>query len=227
MEFLSNSKKVLMVSQEMTPSEVALKLARMVRNQPLDSPQFLRSMSDEELESVKQDIRRIAKHLFTTDSFGTLEVDKIDKAIHQLTAEGLKPELVVIDHLLAICSSLEANTIVDTCKQIKELARNHQVCIVLLSHVRKLQGERGKAPRPKLADAYGGQGLQMYADCVFGVSSDKVKKQTYIETVKLERLGGKYADVVFSFEDYCLCEAESATYYGQDDEIEEEESDPF
>lgn len=228
MEFLSASKRVLMVSQEMTPPEVALKLARMVRNQPLDNPQFLKSLSDEERASIADTVRRIAKNLYTTDGFGRLEVEKIDKTLHLLTSENLKPELVVIDHLLAICDTLEANTIVNTCRDIKELARNHQVCIVLLSHVRKLQSERGKPSRPKLVDAYGGQGLQINADCVAGVSSDKATRKTFVETVKVERLGGIYADVTFTYEDYCLCEDERRNYDEETtDEEEERDDEPF
>lgn len=228
MEFLSSSKRVLMVSQEMTPPEVALKLARMVRNQPLDNPRFLKGLTEEERAEIANDVRRIAKNLFTTEGFGSLEVAKIDKTLHLLTAENLKPELVVIDHLLAICDTLEANTIVNTCKDIKELARNHQVCIILLSHVRKLTPGRGKVTRPKLSDAYGAQGLQINADCVLGVSSDKDTRETYVDTVKLERLGGSKADVTFKYQDYCLFEEDARNYDEETtDEEEEHDDEPF
>jgi len=209
MEHLDQQKNVFVVSQEMMPSEVALKLARMIRNQPLDSPRFLQTLSDEDIASVKATVRKLTKLMNATDGFGVMEVDLIDKHLHKLTSVGQKPDLVIIDHLLAICRSSEANSIMEVCRDLKELARNHQTCIVLLSHVRKSPPGKSKTIyRPQLDDLYGSSGLAMYADCILAVASDKAKQETYIETIKVERLGGQYTDVSFKYQDYILTELE-------------------
>lgn len=223
MEHLQQQKKTFVVSQEMMPAEVALKLARMIRNQPLDNPRFLQTLTLAEIVNVKECVRKLTRLMNATDGFGVMEVERIDQHLHKLTAAGNKPELVVVDHLLAICQNTEANSIMDVCRDLKELARNHQTCIVLLSHVRKAQNGKSKTIyRPQLDDIYGSSGLAMYADSILAVASDKSKCETYIETIKVERLGGAYRDVSFSYKDYCLCELDNS---GHTDYAEEEEYD--
>lgn len=226
MEALQQKFKVFVISQEMSPAEYALKLVRMVRHEPLDNPMFLRQLKPETIAEIADQVRRIAKLLNMTDSFGVMEVDKIDQHLHKLTSLGLKPDIVIVDHLLAICKGVEANNIMDVCRDLKELARNHDTCIVLLSHVRKRQVNGKTIYRPQLDDVYGSSGLQMYADVLIAIASDRYKRETYLETVKVERLGGYYADITLKYEDYCLTEISKAGYatdYAEDEEYDSDE----
>lgn len=228
METLQQKKRVFCVSQEMYPAEVALKLARMIRNEPLDNPTFMKLQPPEYITEIENLVRKLTLLMNMTDSFGELSVDKIDNYIHKLTAQGLHPDLVVVDHLLAIAPSLEANALIETTKRLKEIARSHRCCVVLLCHVRKSQNQQ-KIYRPQMSDVYGSQGLQINANVIVAVASNKVKKETYVETIKVDRLGGRYADITLGYTDYCLHEVEDVgsnsydsdeTEYTEDNESE-------
>jgi hypothetical protein len=226
MEALQQGFNVLFASREMSPAEVALKLLRMVRNQPLDDPRFLRALSVDELADVKVSLKKFAKRLKTTDGFGHLTIEDIDSMLHKSVAHGFKPDFLIVDNLFAISKNLEANSIIDLCYRLKEIAMSHQVCLFLLTHIRKppSQGKR-TIYRPTMSDCYGSQGLQAAADSILAVASDKQRCETYVETVKHERLGGKYADVTLAYRDYCLSEIDdaSSTSYDNDEDYEEED----
>lgn len=226
MEALQQKYNVLFASQEMSPAEVALKLLRMVRNQPLDNPRFLKTLSPEEILEIKNQLKRIIGALKTTDGFGVLSVEELDKRIHKSVSLGFHPDLVIVDNLFAISKNLEANAIIDLCYKLKALAANHETCVILLSHVRKqMQSSKRVLYRPQLSDLYGSNGLQAAADLVLCVATDKAKKETYVETVKWERLGGLYADVTLKYQDYCFHETDDVghTDYDGEQEYEEEE----
>lgn len=227
MEALQQKKRVFCVSQEMYPAEVALKLARMIRNEPLDNPNFMKLQPPEYIVEIENLVRKLTTLMNMTDSFGELSVEKIDNLIHRLTSQGLHPDVVVVDHLLAIAPSLEANALIDTTKRLKEIARSHRCCVVLLCHVRKSQNN-SKVYRPQMSDVYGSQGLQINANVIVAVASDKAKKETYVETIKVDRLGGFYADVTLGYTDYCLHEVEDVgmnSYDTDETEYTEDESD--
>jgi KaiC/GvpD/RAD55 family RecA-like ATPase len=224
MEALQPKLKVFAISQEMSPEEVALKLVRMVRNIPLEDHKFVKRMTPEDRLDIKQLVTKLCRLMNTTDGFGEMSLDSIDEKLHQLTAIGCKPDVVIVDHLLAICQTSEAANILAVCKGMKDLARDHRTCIVLLSHVRKNQNSGSRLYRPGIGDAYGSSGLQIFADSVIGIATDKAKKETYVETIKVDRIGGGYADVTLGYSDYCLHEiddAGSVTYEEANDTIEE------
>lgn len=229
MEMLQQKKKVLFISREMMPEEIALKLLRMVRNEPLHDPRYLKTLDKETLAEIKLQVKNILKLLYCVEGYGAMEVAEVDKYIHKLTAEGNKPDLVVLDNLSAICKTQDSNIILEVCRDIKELAGAHQTCVVLLSHVRKAPPARGNKKtiyRPQEQDIYGSSGLSMFADVILAVASDKHRSETYVETIKVERMGGLYADVTLVFKDYCLAEVDSnqfTTDYQGDEEYDDDE----
>lgn len=210
METMQQRQRVLFISQEMQAAEVAIKLLRMVRNEPLEDLRYIKQLTTETRQEIHSQCQRILEYMHTTDSFGVLSTDVIDRHIHKLTSIGQKPAVVVVDHLLAISNDSENSTIMQTCKELKAIAANHSVCIVLLSHVRKQASANKKTLyRPQAADAYGSIGLVAYADVVLAVATDSESKITHVETVKRGRLVGKYADVQLLYADYCYSEAEA------------------
>lgn len=207
-EALQQKMNTFVVSQEMLPEEFAIKLLRMVRNEPLDNPSFIKHISKEERLVIIKQIETLASTLNMTDSFGSMSIDSINTAVHKLTTAGKHPDIVIIDHLLAITTDTEVGTILDVCKELKALARAHKTCIFILTHTSKPQKARG-IQQPTLNSAYGSSGIPIYCDSCVGVASDKEKNLTMIETVKLERMGGKYVNVSFDFQNYILTEQQS------------------
>ena len=95
---------------------------------------------------------------------------------------------------------------------------------MILTHTSKPQKQRG-IQQPTLNAAYGSSGIPIYCDSALGVASDKKACLTMIETVKLERLGGCYANVAFDYKDYCLTEqqpGERSNYKDEEDDDYEE-----
>lgn len=225
LEALTQKFKVFVISQEMSPPEFCLKCLRMIRNEPLDDPHYLRQLTSETLADIEAQVKNLMSLLHMTDSFGVMSIEKIDKHLHTLKSIGYKPDVVIVDHLLAIANSTESANIMDICRDMKELARNHDTCMLLLSHVRKSQSNKKGVYRPQLDDIYGSSGLQIYADCIVAVASDKQKKETYVEVIKVERLGGFYADVHLLYSDYLLSEVDeyvtNKSNYDTDEEYEE------
>lgn len=228
MEFLQQKLSVFAVSQEMLAEEFAIKLLRMVRNQPLDDPFFVKRLSKEEKQEIVKQTTSLTRLLNMTDGFGVMSVENIDRHIHKLTAAGRHPDLVIVDHLLAITSDSETGTILDACRDLKALARAHNTCVTILTHTSKPQKGRG-IQQPTLNAAYGSSGIPIYCDAALGIASDKQSCITMVETVKLERLGGGYANVTFSYKDYCLTELEEGTRvnYEKDAEDDYEETEIY
>lgn len=231
LEAITQKNRVFCLSAEMSAEEVALKLMRTIRREPLHSTEYLKSLESDYFAEVVEQTKRVLKWLTLVDDFGVCSVDKVDSYLLELAAADRMPSLVVIDHLLAISESLEPNVLQETCMELKGLARKHKVCVVLLCHTKKPQNQnRRTIYRPMLADAYGSNGLSMYADVVLAVAKDPVKKLTFVETVKQERLIGAYADVTLSFEDWQLTETidvAGATSYDDDAEDDVEEAEVY
>lgn len=226
LEAITQKKRVFCVSAEMSAEEVALKLMRVVRSEPLHDPNYLLSLDKSYFEEVVDETTRVLSWLTMVDNFGKMSVDRLDSYLLELSAAGMKPDLVAVDHLLAISENLEANTLQQTCKDLKAIARKHQVCVVLVSHIKKPQNQnRRTIYRPMMSDAYGSQGLTMYADVILTAAKDPIKKLTFIETVKQERLIGDYCDITLSFVDWQLSEIEAKEDKKRDYEAEADTDD--
>lgn len=229
LEAITQKKRVFCLSAEMAAEEVALKLMRTVKREPLHLPDYLRSLDKSYFAEVVAETKRVLTWLTLVDDFGVCSVDRVDSYLLELAAADRMPSLVVVDHLLAIAESLEPDVLQKTCMLLKGLARKHRVCIVLLCHIKKPQEQsRRTINRPMLSAAYGSIGLAMYCDAVVAVAKDPQKRLTFVETVKQERLIGEYADVTLSFEDWQLAEVttdSSPNTYDSDSADVEEETD--
>lgn len=230
LEAITQKERVFCVSAEMSAEEVALKLMRTVKREPLHLSSYLKSLDEEYFSEIAEQTKRVLSWLTLVDNFGEVSLEKIDSYLLELAAANRKPSLVVVDHLLAISESLEPNSLQKTCEELKGLARKHSVCVVLLCHTKKPQNQtRRTIYRPMLSDAYGSNGLSMYADVVLAVAKDAVKNETYVEAVKQERMIGKYVDVTLAFEDWQLSETQNeaapSVYDNESEEAAEEETE--
>jgi replicative DNA helicase len=171
--------------------------------------QVLANLTEEELHSLKAFANALLKRLHMFARFGTCKIDEIEDKLHELVAAGLAPSLLVIDHVLAIADEGTPEELEQIAKQLKALAERQSIPIIALCHVRKqLQSNKRTIYRPQLSDIYNNSGLARYADVVLGVALDPQKRITYVETIKLERMSGGYADVMLKLVDWSLQEVE-------------------
>jgi 5S rRNA maturation endonuclease (ribonuclease M5)/ABC-type Mn2+/Zn2+ transport system ATPase subunit len=209
LDFLAAKKNVFMISAEMRPEEVALKLLRTITGVNYYDTAVVRSLSDKDKKDLEALCYKVTQSLYLFGRFGQCTVEEIDQRIYELEAADQKPELLVIDHLLAISSEGSTEELESIAKSLKGLAEKHSIPIIVLCHTRKPQVQNSqKIYRPKLSDIYNSGALARYADIVLGVALDPAQRITYVETLKLERMGGGYIDIQLKFEDWRLYEIE-------------------
>jgi archaellum biogenesis ATPase FlaH len=213
LEALADGKNVFMISAEMKPAEVALKMVRNARGINYYDKEVLRGLSAAERQSLHEFTMLLLKRLKMFARFGNCGVDEIEEKIHELVAANVAPDLIIIDHILAIASEGSTEQLEHIAKNLKALAERHAVPIIVLSHVRKqMQQNKRTVYRPQLSDIYNSGGLGRYADVVLGVGLDPEKRLTMVETIKLERMGGGYCDLMLQLNEWSLQEVdENAT----------------
>lgn len=209
LEALADGHRVFMISAEMKPAEVALKLVRNARGVNYYDKQVIANLTNEEKEDLFQFTQALLKRLHMFARFGSCGVEEIEAKIHELVAADVAPNLIVIDHLLAIAKEGSTEELEHIAKSLKALAERHNVPIIVLCHVRKqIKSIRPTIYRPQLSDIYNSGGLARYADVVLGVALDPDKRITYVETIKLERMGGGYANVMLKLTNWSLQEVD-------------------
>lgn len=215
----SPGSRAMMLSAEMKAYEVALKLVSTHDGFGYFDLDWLTSATAEEKLKLHNSVLATCKRFSISDDFGGMNVADLEQAIHEQIAVGNAPDLVIVDHFLAIASELENTKLEDTAKAFKAIARNCNTCVVVICHTRKpmSQGSKRTIYRPTMADEYGSGGLGKYCDCVLGVAIDVQAKTLLVETVKRERMGGKHADVRLKLTNWQLHEDdESESLRGYD-----------
>jgi hypothetical protein len=185
-------------------------------------------LSDQDKKDLEALCNKVTQSLYLFGRFGQCTVEEIDQRIYELEAADQKPELLVIDHLLAIASEGSTDELESIAKSLKGLAEKHSIPIIVLCHTRKPQVQNNKTIyRPKLSDIYNSGALARYADIVLGVALDPAQRITYVETLKLERMGGGYIDIQLKFEDWRLFEIEDGAPVSSSCSSFEDEEDEF
>lgn len=227
LEALADGKNVFMISAEMRPEEVALKLVRNARGINYYDREVLLSMTDADKKDLQEFTRALLRRFKMFSRFGSCSTKEISDKIHELVASGVTPNLVIIDHLLAIAGEGSTEELENIAKHLKAIAESHKVPIIVLAHVRKQAPQNRKTVyRPQLSDIYNTGGLGRYADIVLGVGLDPEKRITYVETIKLERMGGGYADVQLKLNNWSLQEIdEDATLASE--RVEADDDDEY
>jgi hypothetical protein len=110
--------------------------------------------------------------------------------------------------MVSASGSFERTELEETAKQLKELARACNTCVLTIAHTRKLQqtSSKGEPRMPTIHDEYGNGGLQKWADCIIGVALDPENRITYLSTIKRNRMGGEQKKVLLSYVNFQLIE---------------------
>ncbi len=219
--------RAMMLSAEMKANEVGLKLVSTKEGFGYLEDEWLRSATAEDRKKLRASVTAACARFSISDEFGGMSVEELEQAVQEQIAVGNAPDLVVVDHFLAIAGELENTSLEQTAKAFKAIARNCNTCVVVICHIRKPPTQGGKRTiyRPTMADEYGSGGLGKYCDCVLGVAIDVRQSELLVETVKRERLGGKDVDVRLKLTNWQLHEVSSETpgntySYDEDDSYE-------
>ena len=223
LEVMKHTKRGLMISAEMSAYEVALKLLSTIHSKPYINDRFLKSLSSKEKDDLGKLVVDACTRFSITDSLSGNRIDNIRKIILLQEAIGFHPELVVVDHLLAVAENREATTLEGTAEALKDIAKDFKTCVLVLCHTRKPPVTNGKTIwRPTVDFEYGSGGLNKWCDAIIGIARDKTNNLTLIETIKQGRMGGAYADITLAMNNWQLKELESAeqpmTTYETEDE---------
>lgn len=229
LECLNHKLWACMISAEMMAYEVALKLLSTIDATPYHNYDDLQTYSPEQLQHLHTRITSAIARFAIADDFGGTDLDGIEAMVLEQIAAGQPPAVVVVDHMLAISSELENTTLEATAKFLKSLAKNCNTCVVVICHTRKTPSQNKRTIyRPTMADEYGSGGLQKWANCVLGVAIDRPKRQLLVETIKVNRMGGSYADVTLELDNWQLRELESTkqelTKYEEDEDYEDDDA---
>jgi 5S rRNA maturation endonuclease (ribonuclease M5) len=219
----SSGARAMMLSAEMKAYEVALKLVSTHDGFGYFDLDWLTGASEKQRADLNASVLATCKRFSISDEFGGMTLPDLEQAIHEQIAVGNAPDLVVVDHFLAVASELENTKLEELAKGFKAMARNCNTCVVVICHTRKPANVGGKRTihRPTMADEYGSGGLGKYCDCVLGVAIDRGAQTLLVETVKVERMGGKHADIRLKLTNWQLHEddkSEGLRDYTEDDD---------
>jgi energy-coupling factor transporter ATP-binding protein EcfA2/Zn ribbon nucleic-acid-binding protein len=200
-----------MISAEMAAYEVALKLLSTIDAKSYHDYDVLKRYTEQELADLHKRIKIAIERFSIVDDFGGMVIEQIETTILEQIAAGQPPALVVVDHMLAVAENLENTSLELIAKALKAVAINCHTCVVVICHTRKAPSQRNSKTiyRPTLNDEYGSGGLQKYANCVLGVAIDRPKRALLVETLKVNRMGGSYADVTLTLDNWQLKELQS------------------
>lgn len=224
LEVMKHKKRGLMVSVEMSAYEVALKLVSTTKAKPFLHDPFLRSLSADQRKQLSVDVVNICNKFSITDTIGGTGTAGIRKLLLQQEALDMHPDIVIVDHMLGISPSTEVGALEQTANELKGLARDFNTCIVVLCHTKKPPSNNGKSVwRPQSSDEYGSSGLKRWSNAMIGTAIDRSTNQMLIETIKLDRMGGTYADIRLAMSNWQLTELTSeeapmTTYPDTDEE---------
>lgn len=210
LEVMKHKKRGLMVSAEMSADQVARKLISTTKAKPYLHDDFLISLSDVEVKNMADEVVRVCNKFSITDSMGGLGVGGIRKLLLQQEAVDMHPDLVIVDHMLGIAANNEVSTLEQTAKELKTIAVDFATCVVILCHTKKPPSSNGKSVwRPQATDEYGSSGLGRWSDAIIATALDRSTNTLLLETVKCDRMGGKYADIRLAMNNWQLTELTS------------------
>lgn len=228
MSAITKGKYVLVESYEMIAEQIAQKFMQMVDGLPYNSLDFLKTLSEDALDKLESDVERVLKWMTIVDNASSSNfIESMDKHLLELAAAGRSPEVVLVDHLLAVTKGLTPEGIIETTKDLLMLARKHNTAVIIVSHIRKPPSTSTRTLyRPEAKDCYGSMALAMLCSWILACTKDQEKRQTLVETIKTDRMNnGAYADITLDYVDFCLREAESVLYSEHEKTIQEETTD--
>jgi replicative DNA helicase len=200
--------KVLFLPLEMSNQQVLERMAQSITGLPIVAdPFFTMEMSRSDEAKLKSAVEKVTDKILFPRQDKTIDVAHFVELVEE-AVEVYGVEVVVLDHITALSvnekDGLDWRSIDRTMAKLKELAVRLKVCVLTVSHISR-DGEN-EDEVPKLKHIRAGNGIAQYSDVVLGMGRERSQNDTTVETIKLDRMLGRYVKFVLTYSDFKLIE---------------------
>ena len=170
-DLLTKGEKVGVISLEESVQRSIRGLVGLAVNRPIHLPEIRKEIPEEELKEAWE---KISKNCFFYDHWGSTDDTNLLNRIKYL-AQACECKWIVLDHVSIVVSALEGDErrILDALMtKLRGLAENLQVGMVIISHLRRPDGNRGheEGASVSLSQLRGSHAIAQLSDIVVGLS---------------------------------------------------------
>jgi len=203
-----NGVSVMFFSLEMTPEQASERFIMI--DSGINSDKFsggILSLDSLELVEVENSITKLSSlPIYFYNGEGDINKDKLEE-ISKIAVDQFGCQLIVVDHLHYFAESPDdTKQVSEIVRKAKVIARDNEIPLIMISHVRKLENE-GKTP--SISDLRNSSLIGQDADIVMMVHREKPDDQNDIEAGKtvvhiLKNRHGKRGQVCLNM-DFASC----------------------
>ena len=170
---LKQGQRCCIASFEMKPKMTAKRMIRQFAGKSLESTHYVKTPKQQKIDAYLRFKEFIGGNLFVYDQQGTVDSQKIEALVWHC-ATKLEVDHVVIDSLMKCVSGEDDyNAQKNFVDKLCSLARDHDIHIHLVHHIRKLSSEE---VRPSKTDLRGSSAITDQVDNVLLVHRNKRKE---------------------------------------------------
>jgi twinkle protein len=170
---IKQKQKICIASFEMKPKMTAKRMVRQFAGKSLESDNYVQTPREQKLEALLRFKTFIANNMYVYDQQGTVDAKRIEALVWHC-ATKLEIDHVFIDSLMKCVPGEDAyNDQKNFVDKLTSLARDHDIHIHLVHHIRKLSNEE---IRPSKSDLRGSSAITDQVDNVLIVHRNKRKE---------------------------------------------------
>ena len=170
---IKQKQKICIASFEMKPKMTAKRMVRQFAGKSLESNNYVQIPREQKIEALLRFKTFIANNMYVYDQQGTVDAKRIEALVWHC-ATKLEIDHVFIDSLMKCVPGEDAyNDQKNFVDKLTSLARDHDIHIHLVHHIRKLSNEE---VRPSKSDLRGSSAITDQVDNVLIVHRNKRKE---------------------------------------------------
>lgn len=145
------------------------------------------------VEQYRDSYDHVAPKLFLYDHWGSTESDNLLDKIRFLV-HGCECDVIILDHLSMVVSGVTSDDAADerrlidnTMTALRKLVEELQCGMILVSHLRRPQGDRGyeRGQETSLNSLRGSHAIAQLSDAVIGLERDQQGEQPNVTTIRV------------------------------------------
>lgn len=153
----------------------------------------LHQLPDIVVEQYRDSYDHVAPNLFLYDHWGSTESDNLLDKIRFLV-HGCECDVIILDHLSMVVSGVTSDDAADerrlidnTMTALRKLVEELQCGMILVSHLRRPQGDRGyeRGQETSLNSLRGSHAIAQLSDSVIGLERDQQGEQPNVTTIRV------------------------------------------
>ena len=153
----------------------------------------LHQLPDIAVEQYRDSYDHVAPKLFLYDHWGSTESDNLLDKIRFLV-HGCECDVIILDHLSMVVSGVTSDDAADerrlidnTMTALRKLVEELQCGMILVSHLRRPQGDRGyeRGQETSLNSLRGSHAIAQLSDAVIGLERDQQGEQPNVTTIRI------------------------------------------